>query len=313
MANFSGSYTPHSYGPGSYVPGAYAPGSYGGRGRGRGSIGPRGGNIPTQPVRAASQPYNPQPTPGGRGRGRGRGCLGSVPVPNAARSLPTVQPSDANSSPALPIGHETPNSKLPSKPFSAHFDPNSYGKPPEKGTGTTPFQVHIKQEAEGSRCFDHYQTITAMPAYLGSSTEELRLIDYTQGRKPSTASREIDGFGPSKSGESCSSTAADTATTASPIFADDVEGRIETQIKLRVKKIKADFDAAYDRFRAGYLVRFKEHQTELTELRAFRAAHQACVPQSSGDQGTSLDRRETANEAAIDISALATRILEGAL
>lgn len=54
------------------------------------------------------------------------------------------------------------------------------------GTASPPYSVYSEKDPASSATL-HYQTITAMPAYRGTSLEELRIQDYQQGRKTAGA------------------------------------------------------------------------------------------------------------------------------
>ncbi|KIO12458.1 hypothetical protein M404DRAFT_677694 [Pisolithus tinctorius Marx 270] len=54
------------------------------------------------------------------------------------------------------------------------------------GTASPPYSVYSEKDPSSSVALQ-YQTITAMPAYRGTSLEELRMQDYQQGRKTAGA------------------------------------------------------------------------------------------------------------------------------
>ncbi|EJD05134.1 uncharacterized protein FOMMEDRAFT_139681 [Fomitiporia mediterranea MF3/22] len=62
----------------------------------------------------------------------------------------------------------------------------SYGSVPPVTTGSSnpPYSVFSEKDVNEPKCTLHYQSISIMPSYHGTSFEELRLQDYTQGRKP---------------------------------------------------------------------------------------------------------------------------------
>jgi nuclear pore complex protein Nup98-Nup96 len=64
------------------------------------------------------------------------------------------------------------------------------------GTGTTPFAPHVEKEQNSTQS-NSFQTITAMPAYNKYSLEELRCVDYAQGRKYGNQSGQAGAFGTS--------------------------------------------------------------------------------------------------------------------
>ena len=62
------------------------------------------------------------------------------------------------------------------------------------GTGSVPFTPHKEQEGNTS-VTNQFQTITFISPYQGFSLEELRLVDYNQGRKFGNASGQPGAFG----------------------------------------------------------------------------------------------------------------------
>jgi len=64
-----------------------------------------------------------------------------------------------------------------------HLPPSS-AHASDSATGTSSPSYAATQDKEpGTKVTEHYQSITAMPAYKGHSFEELRIGDYQQGRK----------------------------------------------------------------------------------------------------------------------------------
>ncbi|KAH8092457.1 hypothetical protein BXZ70DRAFT_993337 [Cristinia sonorae] len=59
--------------------------------------------------------------------------------------------------------------------------------PVTTGTSNPPYAVYDEKDSTNSSLTLHYQSITCMPAYRGSSFEELRFQDYSQGRKTAGA------------------------------------------------------------------------------------------------------------------------------
>ncbi|KAH7887490.1 hypothetical protein F5I97DRAFT_837804 [Phlebopus sp. FC_14] len=59
--------------------------------------------------------------------------------------------------------------------------------PVSTGTSSPPFSVFSEKDPSTNNVLLQYQTITAMPAYRGTSLEELRLQDYQQNRKTAGA------------------------------------------------------------------------------------------------------------------------------
>ena len=85
-----------------------------------------------------------------------------------------------------------------SSPFGAPQQSNVFGAAtggspgfgqPAMGTRNVAFAKHQEKETSstGATSYSSYVTITAMPAYNGKSTEELRWEDYQQGVKSSAA------------------------------------------------------------------------------------------------------------------------------
>ena len=73
-------------------------------------------------------------------------------------------------------------------PFSSNQQNN--------GTGTTPFSPHTEKEPNSAQS-NTFQTISAMPAYNKYSLDELRCVDYAQGRKYGNQSGQAGAFGTS--------------------------------------------------------------------------------------------------------------------
>ncbi|KAJ8109217.1 hypothetical protein OPT61_g7624 [Boeremia exigua] len=63
------------------------------------------------------------------------------------------------------------------------------------GTASTPFQAHT--EKDGTSATQHYQTITFQQPYQNYSLEELRLVDYNQGRRYGNSNGQGGAFGQS--------------------------------------------------------------------------------------------------------------------
>jgi nuclear pore complex protein Nup98-Nup96 len=78
----------------------------------------------------------------------------------------------------------------------ATASPFGTGNQQNNGTGTTPFTPHNEKEPNTSTT-NSYQTISALPAYNKYSLEELRLVDYAQGRKYGNQSGQAGAFGAS--------------------------------------------------------------------------------------------------------------------
>ncbi|KAI9741163.1 MAG: hypothetical protein M1834_002876 [Cirrosporium novae-zelandiae] len=72
------------------------------------------------------------------------------------------------------------------------------GVPPCEGTGSTPFSPFTdKDGTPGSQTTNHYQSISCMPPYQKYSFEELRLADYTHGRRFGNSNGQSGAFGQS--------------------------------------------------------------------------------------------------------------------
>jgi nuclear pore complex protein Nup98-Nup96 len=68
---------------------------------------------------------------------------------------------------------------------------------PNNGTGTTPFQAIQEKEAGNANSQAQYQTITFMQPYQNFSLEELRSVDYNQGRRFGNQNGQGGAFGQS--------------------------------------------------------------------------------------------------------------------
>ncbi|KAH0311177.1 hypothetical protein KCU71_g7785, partial [Aureobasidium melanogenum] len=67
-------------------------------------------------------------------------------------------------------------------------------QPTNNGTGSTPFSAFIEKD-NASSTNSHYQSITFMQPYQAFSFEELRLADYSAGRKVGNANGQAGAFG----------------------------------------------------------------------------------------------------------------------
>ncbi|KAH7909456.1 nucleoporin autopeptidase-domain-containing protein [Hygrophoropsis aurantiaca] len=97
--------------------------------------------------------------------------------------------------------------------------------PVTTGTSNPPYNAYSEKDSATSNIMLQYQTITAMPAYRGTSLEELRYQDYQQGRKTAGA------FGQSSFGAPVSTTpatglfgAAQTQPATNPLFGNNTFG-----------------------------------------------------------------------------------------
>lgn len=71
---------------------------------------------------------------------------------------------------------------------------SSFGANPQNnGTGSIPFQPVEEKDVQGGK--NQYWAITCMDPYKAFSFEELRLVDYAQGRKHGNASGQAGAFG----------------------------------------------------------------------------------------------------------------------
>lgn len=216
--------------------------------------------------------------------------------------VPTSKPQDSTSSSATEL---VAKSAASSAPLGLQISCTSYGLPHEEGTGSTSYTASIVGYPSPSSSIDLFQTITAMPTYLNFSLEELRLIDYTQGRRYDTASGVISGFGSSKYGGFCLSTGGDPST-----LEDFVKTQVEAQIKPRIERLKSTAINKIREIREENSKLFRERQKELDEL---RATHQACVFRNRGDEDSLLEQRASAIEVANSVPVLAEAILNGTL
>ncbi|KAF2493492.1 hypothetical protein BU16DRAFT_619813 [Lophium mytilinum] len=79
--------------------------------------------------------------------------------------------------------------------FGGGFGGASAGREPNNGTASTPFEAVI--EKDGTSGTQHFQTITFQPKYMPYSLEELRLVDYAQGRRYGNQNGQAGAFGQS--------------------------------------------------------------------------------------------------------------------
>ncbi|KEQ62662.1 uncharacterized protein M437DRAFT_48873 [Aureobasidium melanogenum CBS 110374] len=71
---------------------------------------------------------------------------------------------------------------------------NTSTQPTNNGTGSTPFSAFIEKD-NAANTNSHYQSITFMQPYQAFSFEELRLADYSAGRKVGNANGQAGAFG----------------------------------------------------------------------------------------------------------------------
>jgi len=69
--------------------------------------------------------------------------------------------------------------------------------PPNNGTGTTPFSAFSEKDGTSTTATQQYQTITFMQPYQNYSLEELRVVDYNQGRRYGNQNGQAGAFGQS--------------------------------------------------------------------------------------------------------------------
>jgi nuclear pore complex protein Nup98-Nup96 len=69
--------------------------------------------------------------------------------------------------------------------------------PQNNGTASTPFAEHVEKDPASANTQNRYQTISTMQPYQGFSLEELRLADYSQGRKQGNSNGQAGAFGTS--------------------------------------------------------------------------------------------------------------------
>ncbi|KAF2812314.1 uncharacterized protein BDZ99DRAFT_569010 [Mytilinidion resinicola] len=81
------------------------------------------------------------------------------------------------------------------QPAFGGFGGASAGREPNNGTASTPFEAVI--EKDGTSGTQHFQTITFQPKYMPYSLEELRLVDYAQGRRYGNQNGQAGAFGQS--------------------------------------------------------------------------------------------------------------------
>ncbi|KAG9730868.1 hypothetical protein KCU59_g12630, partial [Aureobasidium melanogenum] len=85
-------------------------------------------------------------------------------------------------------------------------------QPTNNGTGSTPFSAFIEKD-NAANTNSHYQSITFMQPYQAFSFEELRLADYSAGRKSGNANGQAGAFGQSTGFGSGFGTNAGAATS----------------------------------------------------------------------------------------------------
>ncbi|THZ60174.1 hypothetical protein D6C86_05164 [Aureobasidium pullulans] len=100
----------------------------------------------------------------------------------------------ANTQPSTGFGSTTANTTG----FGGAASTPGFGAaaPTNNGTASTPFSAFIEKDAAGS-ANSHYQSITFMQPYQAFSFEELRLADYTAGRKFGNSNGQAGAFGQS--------------------------------------------------------------------------------------------------------------------
>lgn len=180
--------------------------------------------------------------------------------------------------------------------FGSRISREFGGTPQEKGTSSTAFKTFWDRDPGAISAFNLYATMTAMSVYRGFSSEELRLIDYTQGRRFRNDSSETSGFGASEFGGFCFSSSSDDQPKGLQNAEDEINARVmaaRAEIRLRlVKEAKIVIQKRADRMREVFERNLKEgqakyreklnqeHQKELQELEALRLAYQ---PLNLGD------------------------------
>jgi nuclear pore complex protein Nup98-Nup96 len=93
------------------------------------------------------------------------------------------------------FGQTTGATSTPGNAFGASGSSPFGGAQTNNGTGSIPFTAHTDKEGAGTNQSNAYQTITAMPAYAKWCTEELRTVDYAQGRKYGNQNGQGGAFG----------------------------------------------------------------------------------------------------------------------
>ncbi|KAA6413447.1 MAG: hypothetical protein FRX48_03193 [Lasallia pustulata] len=90
-----------------------------------------------------------------------------------------------NLAPSSPVGFHASASKPEGNAFGTRslFSSSSSTASACQGTGSTPFEAYLEKESAGPSTWYHYQSINLSLAYRIFSFEELRLADYTYGRK----------------------------------------------------------------------------------------------------------------------------------
>ncbi|KAI6135156.1 hypothetical protein EV401DRAFT_884577 [Pisolithus croceorrhizus] len=91
------------------------------------------------------------------------------------------------------------------------------------GTASPPYSVYTEKDPSSSSNLQ-YQTITAMPAYRGTSLEELRIQDYQQGRKTAGAFSQTSFGAPATQPTNIFGTPTTQQPTTSSIFGGGTTG-----------------------------------------------------------------------------------------
>jgi nuclear pore complex protein Nup98-Nup96 len=135
------------------------------------------------------------------GSNTGGGLFGSAAKPTFG-STPTSNPFGGGAA-SSPFGGGTTTTAFGSPATSALG--GSVGEPP--GTGSVPFQAFIEKEPNStSNQQNAFQSICFQQPYQKFSPEELRLVDYNQGRRYGNASNQPGAFGTSNFGGGFGST-----------------------------------------------------------------------------------------------------------
>ncbi|KAJ5779339.1 hypothetical protein N7457_007059 [Penicillium paradoxum] len=93
------------------------------------------------------------------------------------------------------FGTPAATSTTPSTGFGGSGTAFQGALPNCEGTGSTPFNPWTEKDASSAGTTNHYQSISLMQPYNKWSFEELRLADYSQGRRFGNGSNQAGGFG----------------------------------------------------------------------------------------------------------------------
>ncbi|CAD0106100.1 unnamed protein product [Aureobasidium uvarum] len=153
-------------------------------------------HLRADPIHAAPAPPTPRPPLAP--------VVVHVPSSAAAAHSSTLLATNSSTAPrhppvvnTVPASSATPFQIVPLAPTIAprqFVNPVlSNSRPGNTGTRSLPFSVVVEWDLALSKTI-HYQSITFMQPYSAFSFEELRLVDYKDGRTPPSTNRRADAF-----------------------------------------------------------------------------------------------------------------------